>query len=64
MINQWEDDKRRFATLEEAREFCLEMSDSLDIAYRIVDKSGKVVDVIDLEAGFWALGKTEGDTQE
>lgn len=57
LFGKWTDDGREFATIEEAREFCLNMADSLNIAYRVIDDSGAVIDVIDLEADFWALGQ-------
>ncbi len=54
---------KTFDTLPAARAWCIEMSDVLDIAYRVL-QDGQVIGTVDLEAGFFALGSSDDDPPE
>ncbi len=45
---------KTFETLDAARAWCIEMSDTLGIAYRVL-QDGQPIDEIDLERGFFQL---------
>ena len=57
LFGNWVDTRRAFASLQEAHDDCVDMADVLNVAYRVIDDSGAVVDMIDFEADFWAIGK-------
>lgn len=54
LFGHWRSTPKEFASLDEAKAYCLRMADATDVAYRIL-KGGEVVDVIDLEAGFFEV---------
>lgn len=65
LFGWWVNEGSEFDTLEDAKTYCVEMADALNIAYRIVDDNGAIVDVIDLAADFFGLGGMEpGDYQD
>lgn len=55
LFGHWEKSGRAFSTRGQAKGYCLMIADHLDIACRVVDTNGKIVDVIDFEAEFFML---------
>lgn len=53
---------KTFDDLEAARNYCIMMSDATGIAHRIMH-DGEPIDTVDLEAGFWALGRPDQGDQ-
>ena len=55
LFGKWESvTGKTFNTVEEARAWCIEMSDLTSVAYRVL-QDGAPVDLVDLEAEFWAF---------
>lgn len=54
--------EKTFDSLVEAHAWCVEMSDLTGVAYRVL-QDGQVIDAVDLEAGFFALGRSDQDAE-
>ena len=61
LFGKWEAVRgKTFDDVDAARAWCLDMSDHLDIAYRVL-QDGQVIHTVDLETDFWALTNTAPD---
>ncbi len=65
LFGKWEPvPKKTFDTLEAARAWCINMSDTTGIAYLVL-QNGELVDGVDMQAGFFALGsKPDAENSE
>lgn len=61
LFGNWQATDKTY-TVEAARAAALNYADATDTAYRVV-VDGEPVDVIDLEAGFWELGRHQDDPE-
>ena len=60
LFGAWRAEESTFDDLTAALNYCITMSDQLQMTYRILDRTNQVIQVVSLEADFWALG--DGDS--